>query len=170
MRLNVMCGRHILEGWTNVDIQRSPRAKRDPDVFSDAKAIALPDGCADELMVIHGLEHFYRWEAPIALREWRRLLKPGGHLVLELPDLVKCCRNVIAGLPGKDRADQLGMWGLYGDPRAEDPFMCHRWGWSPQTLGALLTELGFVEIKEETTQWHRLGRENRDMRIVARRA
>jgi len=172
MRLNVMCGRHVLEGWTNCDIQRSPHAKREPEVKADARSIPLPDGCADELMVIHGLEHYYRWEAPAALKEWRRLLKPGGLLVLELPNILKGCQNVLdAEKSGDERTlTRLGMWALYGDPSHEDPFMVHRWGWSPASLRAVLAELGFVGIKEEPTQWHSIGKQNRDMRIVASKA
>lgn len=167
MRLNVMCGRHVLNGWTNVDIVRAPLAERNPDIMSDAKAIPLPDACARELMVIHGFEHFYPWEAELALSEWRRLLQPGGLLVLELPDLLKCCRNVLEGAKGRGHPDQLGMWGLYGDPRDEDPYMMHRWGWSPATLSDFLSARGFTNIREKPTEWHRPGKLVRDMRIEA---
>ena len=168
VRLNVGCGRHVLDGWTNVDVQRSPRAKRDPEIFSDARSIPLPDECADELMAIHVFEHFYRWEAEDVLAEWRRLLKPSGKLILELPDLEKCCRNVIdGGMKGGKDQDQLGMWGLYGDPRERDPYMIHRWAWTPRTLGDLLAANGFRAIKERPTEWHPAGRAHRDMRIEA---
>lgn len=171
MKLNVCAGRHILDGWTNVDIQASPRASRPPDILADAKAIPLPDGCADELMCIHGFEHFYRWEVDALITEWKRLLKVGGKLVLELPDLLKCCENIITGFTfgGKD-PDQSGMWGLFGDPRESDPYMNHRWGWSPKTLRHFLKMHGFVDIIDVATQWHPAGRVHRDMRIEARKA
>lgn len=144
----------------NVDAVASPYAKRPPDILSDAKKIPLPDGCARELMAIHVLEHFYRWEVPAVLAEWARLLESGGRLVLELPDLRKCCQNVLAG-----REDQQTMWGLYGDPRTGDPYMTHRWGWTFQTLQPLLAEAGFRRLAEHPTQWHVAGRKHRDMRI-----
>lgn len=171
MKLNLMCGRHVLDGWTNVDIQPSPRAKRPPDILSDAKSIPLPTECADELMVIHGFEHFYRWEVDTVMKEWHRLLKVGGKLVLELPDLIKCCENVLNGFTvgGKD-PDQNGMWGLYGDPRDADPYMNHRWAWSPKTLRHFLKMHGFTDIIDAETQWHPAGRIHRDMRIEARKA
>lgn len=169
MRLNLGCGRHVLDGWTNVDAQVSSMAKRPPEILCDLKSIPLPDGCADEAMAIHVFEHFYRWESPIVLAEWRRLLRPGATLVLELPDLEKCCRNILEGRAGKGHPDQLGMWGIYGDPRDADPFMTHRWGWTPKTLKALLEERGFVDVRHEPTKWHSSGREWRDMRLVSRR-
>lgn len=144
----------------NVDAVVSPYAVRPPEVLGDVGKIPLPDGCAVELMAIHVLEHVYRWQVPAVLAEWHRLLAPGGRLVLEMPDLVKCCKNVLAG-----REDQQTMWGLYGDPRTGDPFMVHRWGWTFQTLAPLLQEVGFRKLAERPTQWHVAGRKHRDFRV-----
>ena len=170
MKLNVCCGRRVLDGWTNVDVEASPQAPHPPEILADARHIPLSDECADELMVIHGFEHFYRWECDVVIVEWKRLLKTGGLLVLELPDLIKCCQNVLSGLMlgGKD-PDQLGMWGLYGDPREENPYMVHRWDWTPKSLRTFLKQHGFVNIVDAETQWHPAGRRARDMRIEARK-
>lgn len=173
MRLNVCCGRHVLEGWTNVDIVAStnPKARgRVPQVLADVRSIPLPDGCADELMCIHGFEHFFVWEAPDLLREWRRLLRPGGRLILELPDVVKCALNLVERYTVKDKhPDQYSMWGIYGDPTTSDPFMMHKWGWHPGTLIPFLEQHGFVDAAEGEPQWHAGGKTRRDMRITARR-
>lgn len=169
-KLNLGCGRHVLDGWVNVDVQVSLKAPRSPEILCDLKTIPLPDGCAEEVMAIHVFEHFYFWETPAVLAEWRRLLTPGGSLVLELPNLMKCCRNILEGRTlargGKD-PDQLGMWGLFGDPRDNDPYMTHRWGWTPKTLRSLLESSGFAEVRETMPKWHRAGRDHRDMRLEA---
>jgi len=120
-------------------------------------------------MAIHVWEHFYRWQCDDVIGEWRRLLKPGGLLVLELPDFWKCCRNVVESVKGK-HPDQLSMWGCYGDPTGHDEFMAHRWGWTPQTLGEFLKANGFASIAEKPTQFHRAGKDLRDMRIEAIKA
>lgn len=171
MRLNIGCGARVLDGWTNCDIVRNPAAPRDPEILCDAKAIPLPDGCADVAQAIHVFEHFYRWEAEGVLREWRRLLKPGGLLILELPNLVKCCENFLSGRKrgGKD-PDQLARWGIYGDPRTGDKFMNHPWGYSPDEVIDLLHANGFADAVERPTQFHPAGRAHRDMRIEARAA
>ena len=172
MKINLFCGRHVLDGWTNVDVVPSPKAPRPPEILAGALSVPLPDGCADEIMAIHGFEHLYRWEAPQALAEWRRLLKPGGLLVLEMPDVKKCAKNLIRFIETEDvkSLDSLAMFGLYGDPGYQDPFMCHRWGWTPKTLKPLLKANGFTEIREAETQWHAIGKKHRDFRIEARRA
>lgn len=167
IKLNIGCGGRRLPGYVGVDAVERPAA----DIIATAEKIPLPDGCANEIIAIHLWEHFYYFDCPAVIAEWRRLLRPGGTLILELPNLIKCCQNILDGRVrvGK-HPDQLGMWGAFGDPREGDPFMAHRWGWSPQTLTAFLAEHGFVKIKERQTQWHSAGRDFRDMRIEARKA
>jgi len=169
MRLHIGCGPRVLDDWTNIDVQRHPDAPRDPEILAHAKSVPLGDATAVTIMAIHLWEHFYRWECEEVIREWRRLLRPGGNLILELPDLEKCCRNILEGYEGK-HPGQLGMWGLYGDPRTQDPYMCHRWGWTPTSIKAFLKHHGFVRIHEAPTQYHPTGRERRDMRIECTRA
>jgi len=171
VRIHVGCGKRVLDGWTNVDVQHLSGAPRAPEIISDVRTIPLPDGCADELMAIHLWEHFVRWECEAVIGEWRRLLKPGGLLVLELPDLLKCARNLLelAGKGGKP-LQQMAMWGIFGDDTLKDHYMTHRWGWWPASLREFLAANGFHKVVEATPQWHPAGRERRDMRIEARKA
>jgi ubiquinone/menaquinone biosynthesis C-methylase UbiE len=168
MRLNIGCGSRRLPGYTGVD---AVATRSGVDIVAPAHRIPLEDGCADEILAVHLWEHFYRWECDIVIKEWRRVLKVGGLLVLELPNLRKCCENLISGraIPGK-HPDQLAYWGIYGDPTTSDPFMVHRWGWTPQTLSAFLLDHGFAGIAEKPTQFHPIGRDIRDMRIEALKA
>ena len=170
LRLNLGCGRHVLDGWFNIDVEASPLSSRAPDMISDARRIDLPDGCASEIMAIHLWEHFYRWECDEVVVEWGRLLRHGGKLVLEMPDLFKFCQNILEERKrGGKHLDQLGMWGLYGDQREKNPLMVHRWGWTYKTLALFLKENGFMDTEEKITQWHPAGRQHRDFRIEATR-
>lgn len=169
MRLNLGCGHRVADGWYNVDIEHNPKAPRAPELLCDLKKIPLVDGCADTIRAIHVFEHFYRWECEGVLKEWGRLLKPGGLMILELPDLIKCCKNIIKGREGRHK-DQLGRWGLYGDPRDENKYMCHPWGWAPEELMSLLQDNGFKDTKHLPTEFHSCGRDHRDMRIEAVKA
>jgi SAM-dependent methyltransferase len=167
MKLNIGCGGRRIPGYTGVDAVQRPAA----DIVAPAHAIPLKAGSVHEILAVHLWEHFHPWQCPKVITEWKRLLRPGGVLVLELPDLVKCCQNVISGaMVGGKHPDQLGMWGLYGDPRESDPYMSHRWGWTPKTLEAFLLEHGFTDIEHQPTQWHPAGRDHRDMRITAKKA
>lgn len=169
MKLHLGCGKHVLDGWINIDAAAS-RGGKPPDIIADLRKIPMPDGCADTAMAIHVIEHFYRWEVPAVLAEWRRLLCPGGILVLECPDVLKCAaellRNPNSGLDGP-KGDQMHMWGVYGDPGHKDPLMCHRWGWHPATLARELKLAGFRNVVTgEKPEWHG-SREKRDMRVTA---
>jgi len=161
MKIHLACGKHILDGWTNCDMVRHSKAPRDPDIFCDVSDVPLPDACADELLSVHILEHFYHWEVAGVLAEWARLLKPGGKIVIEMPDIVKASRNLING-----GTDQMAMWPIFGDQTLQDPLMCHKWGWTFETIKPLLKQTGFTEIRERNPEWH--GRKTtRDFRVEA---
>lgn len=169
LKINLGCGKHTLEGWFCVDKVKHPKASRDPDLYSDVTKLNLPDGCAAVIMAIHVFEHFYKWECDALLTEWKRLLQTDGTLILEMPDLLKACRNISQGRQDGNHPDQLGLWALYGDPRTQDPLMCHRWAWTFSTIKPLLAKHGFIHIAEGETKWHPNGRGVRDFRVTARK-
>ena len=173
MKINFACGKQTWAGFYCIDAVRDPRASRDPDLLHALaftpegdvlNPVPLADGVASELHSYHFLEHVYAWEAPALVREWARLLKPAGLLVLELPDLRKACENVLQG-----RNDQMTMWPLYGDPSHRSVWMCHRWGYTPETVTQLLHDNGFRDIRVLQPQTHG-AKLKRDMRVEAVKA
>lgn len=57
------------------------------DVMCDAKKLDLfASQSCDTIFSSHLLEHFEYEELPSILQDWCRVLKPGGHLILYLPD------------------------------------------------------------------------------------
>lgn len=83
-RLNWGCGEHLGAGWINSDAKRAPGI----DLVADVRAgLPLDEGSIDYAVSVHALpELSYREQLP-ALRELRRVLRPGGALRLVLPDL-----------------------------------------------------------------------------------
>ncbi len=165
MKINVGCGGRRIAGYTGVDVVDRSGAV---DILAPADKIPLPDESCDEVLAVHVIEHVYEWEASDLLREWYRLLKPDGLLVLELPDIVKCARNIVDGVKGK-HPDQLGLWGVFGDNRLRDPWMMHKWGWSFATLAPRVRGVGFVNVVEKDTAFHAAGYKVRDFRLEARK-
>jgi 2-polyprenyl-3-methyl-5-hydroxy-6-metoxy-1,4-benzoquinol methylase len=78
------------EGWEVLGIDPDRNSCRHatqklniPTIASTLDAAALPDESADVVLMLHVIEHL---PDPVAtLREINRVLKPGGHLVLETP-------------------------------------------------------------------------------------
>lgn len=84
--LHLGCGRIDAPGFINVDA--IPR-KHVHHVLSLANLGPFADGSVDFVYVSHALEHFSHAVVPRVLREWYRVLKPGGRLCLSVPDFDK---------------------------------------------------------------------------------
>jgi hypothetical protein len=166
-KLNLGCGDKILKGYINVDIVNE-RAGFQPDVVCNINNLTVfEDDFADEIMAIHVVEHFWRWEISDVIKEWMRVLKPKGKLILECPNLLSACQELIKdpiNFAKPDKNGQKTMWVFYGDPSWKDPLMMQKWGYTPQSLGQLMHECGLKEIKQERAQFKL--REPRDMRIT----
>lgn len=163
VKLNIGCGSRVLDGWINIDLvsrETTKKVKKEPDVISDIRKIPLEDDYADEAMAIHVLEHFHPWEVTPLMKEWIRLLKPGGKLVIEVPDIEKVAAYIVSGI----RKPSYTTWPLYGDPSYMDPLMCHKWGYTVDSLKELMKSVGLVNVAREAAQYH--FKEERDMRMV----
>jgi SAM-dependent methyltransferase len=163
-RLHLGCGDKILPGYVNVDIV-DERAGKKPDYQCDIRHLTFKNDVADEVLTVHVIEHFYYWEALAVMTEWTRVLKPGGRMVCETPNLVEACMELLkdpkanAGPKG-----QRTMWVFYGDPKWKDPLMCHKWLYTPWSLADLMSESGLKNVHMEPAQFKL--REPRDMRLV----
>jgi predicted SAM-dependent methyltransferase len=154
MRLHLGCGKRRLEGWINCDLH-------DSDMDMDIRALPFEDNSADEILAVHVCEHFYVLDILSVLKEWQRVLKPGGTIALELPCLDKVIAHFINGNPAN-----MTLWPLYGDPHTHkdgEPAL-HKWCWSLISFRRLLEQAGFTEITEETPHYHV---PSRDMRFTA---
>ena len=138
IRLNLGSGLKKVEGFLNVDLML------DADIVADVRNLdMIEDDYADEILASHIIEHFYEWEAVPLLREWLRVMKPGGLISIECPNIQFCAAMFLHG----GCSDRFTMWGLYGDPSHKNPLMCHKWGYTPYTLAEKMAQAGFVEIK-----------------------
>ena len=160
--LNVGCGQRAIsilgsslpaEGWRELRLDIDPKV--DPDIVASMTDMTLvPDGSVDAVWSSHNLEHLDPHEAPVALREFLRVLKPGGTLLLTVPDL-----QAVAKLVAEERLDETLYESRQGPIRpldvvygygpalaAGNRFMAHRSGYTPNLLGRLLQETGFEPV------------------------
>lgn len=165
-RFNLGCGDKILPGYINVDVASS-RGGKTPDLLCDLRRLSLADSIASEVLAVHVIEHFWRWDVEAVLREWLRVLAPGGQLIIECPNLVNACKALLddpVQAAEQDTRGRMTMWVFYGDPAWRDPLMTHKWAYTPESLIRLLENLGYVNVRQEPAQFKM--REPRDMRVV----
>lgn len=86
----------------------------------------------------HVLEHLLPWDAPIALGELHKVMRPGATLEISVPDLALCSRLVLEG--------NTQIFENIFSPHEEEE-QRHRWGYTMSTLTNVLSNAGFVEIK-----------------------
>jgi SAM-dependent methyltransferase len=147
--LHVGCGSDPLPDWlqtfseTRLDI--SPEVS--PDIV--ASMLDMGDiGPYDAVLCQHALEHLFEHEVAQAVSEFRRVLKPGGHLIVIVPDLqdVQATEEVLLMSPA---GPITGLDMIYGYRKAipSNPHMQHKTGFMADTLRKVLT--GFSKVSVE---------------------
>lgn len=130
LRLNVGSGQRRFEGpgWINLDVACRP-PDQVPDVLADARGLPFPDATMALVLLNQVYEHFHLSEGRPVLLEAYRVLKPGGSLVLTVPDIRVLAQRWLT----RQISDYIfavnvyGAWqGLDGDD--------HHWLWSYETL------------------------------------
>jgi predicted SAM-dependent methyltransferase len=143
IRLNLGSGLTPVPGFVNVDaLEDAPGV----DVVADIGGrLPFEDGAADLIYASHLLEHFPTDAVPELLAEWRRVLRPGGALLLAVPDL-----EVVASMLRKRKGwftPPHAPWVavIYGGQKDEYDF--HKTGFTAPWLAHLMREAGFGEIE-----------------------
>lgn len=138
MRIHLGCGKRDWPGWTNVDGADFPHV-----VHYDVTLQHFHSDQADLLYSSHLLEYFDRDEGLEVLKNWYRVLKPGGVLRLAVPDW----DNMIHALrfKGLGLEDILGP--LYGKMQMDDRTIYHKTVYNYYELKAALKEAGFMNIR-----------------------
>jgi len=115
---------------------------------------AVQDASVDAVFSSHNIEHLYPHEVPLALKEFIRVLKPEGFLVVTCPDLQSVC-----ALIAEDKLTDPAYTApagpitpldiLYGYRPAlakGNLFMAHRCGFTQKVLTGTLNANGFVTV------------------------
>lgn len=126
-----------------------------PDVIgtmTDMSAVAAES--VDAIFSSHNIEHLYPHEVPLALKEFIRVLKPVGFLVVTCPDMQSVC-----ALVAQDKLTQPAYTSpagpitpldiLYGHSLAMaqgNLYMAHRCGFTRKVLQATLQAAGFQSL------------------------
>lgn len=85
MKINIGCGRDYREGWFNTDM--SPEVKCEQRMDIGQGALDVADNTAELVYISGVLEQIgENWQLIHALNECHRVLKPGGKIVIVVPN------------------------------------------------------------------------------------
>ncbi len=169
IKLHLGCGGEKWKDFLNVDLNPAKPGEKDSsrngcvaEVFADMRNLGLPDNCVDEIFTSHTIDHFTRWEGLDMIKDWLRMLKPGGRIVMEAADFRRCILWLFH--PSK-RKRYLARTQFYGNQWDRIEYETHRYLWSSNELRNELLKLGFSKVTvSHRTETHHPGR---DMRVVA---
>lgn len=129
--LNVGSGQRPFDqskGWINIDcVEREGMPK--PDLIADGKNIPCKDNYADYVVLHHVLEHFGCGEGIDLIKEAHRVLKPGGSLIVCVPDMAALNHGWFVGKINT----QIYMTCVYGAYMGSEEDR-HKWGYCGGSL------------------------------------
>lgn len=169
VRLHLGCGGERMDGFVNVDlyphdstVEDSSRFGCVADVFADMRELGLGDNSVAEIFTTHTLEHFTRWEAVDMLKDWCRMCREGGRVVIETPRFLSCVLGVLMPIP---MLRKMARSQFYGNQKDRLNYETHRYVWGGHELSATLREIGFRQV---SVSWFpHTHCKFRDMRVVA---
>ena len=133
MKLDIGGGKEPREGYTNVD-----GYVIGPDVINaDAGDLPFPDNSIEAINSSHNLEHIEKRKVVPTLKEFYRVLQPGGVLEIEVPSLVWCCMNWLMHPDNGWNMDTI-----FGNQ--DDAGQFHYTGFTPEIMFDYLAQAGFT--------------------------
>ncbi|MFH1914857.1 MAG: class I SAM-dependent methyltransferase [Pseudomonadota bacterium] len=140
--------------WQEIRLDINPDVQ--PDIVGDIRRMPeVAAKCYDAIYSSHNLEHMYPHEVPLALAEFYRVLKPGGHALVTCPDIQIIAAyiangNLLEPVYTSPAGPISPLDILYGHrPSLErgNLFMAHHTAFTSQTLAQAMSEAGFVSIR-----------------------
>jgi SAM-dependent methyltransferase len=181
-KINLGCGRNLIEGWLNLDNSPSAIFAKIPlvketlfrfglinkSIYENewskgiiwhdvTKGLPYADGTIDKVYSSHMLEHMDHKAGELVIRECYRVLKPGGIFRLVVPDLMFHARRYL------QRVEQVGsisrephddfLWNIYGAYLSpRRKGAYHRYMYDWPTLRLLLQDAGFRHLVNQEYQ------------------
>ncbi|MGB1539700.1 MAG: class I SAM-dependent methyltransferase, partial [Rickettsiales bacterium] len=139
--------------WEEVRLDIDPKTK--PDIVADMLDMKdVSNASMDAVYSSHNVEHLYAHEIPKAFKEFFRVLKPGGVLLMATPDTQSVAAYVAEGMLEEPLYDSPSgpicpIDILYGWRKAiaeGNTFMAHKSGMTAKSLAQHLLQCGFSNL------------------------
>lgn len=172
IKLHLGNGTVYLKNWINIDM-KGPLAKDCPeivernktiidkyykfpfrqnkdnnvtDMIMDVRKLDFKDNSVDEILCVNLIDHLKKEDFLVALKEWRRVLKVGGSLIIDVDDRQKQAEILTSAETNEEIEWALRL--IYCDHVSEG--RTHFWGYLPDYLKDILEKNGFKFIWKKT--------------------
>ncbi len=164
-KINIGCGNIPLEGYINIDPHYYPGTRNllvdkklaemwntdhsdSPWTYGDARTLSWLDDSFDEIICVHALEHLDMDDGNQAIKKMYRILKPGGFIEIEVPDLIKACK-LAQEVHIEEYSKWLRVMGLFnGTTGGEREGQYHLCMYTKEALQLRLEQAGFKDVVE----------------------
>jgi len=145
--------------WQEIRVDIDPQVK--PDVITSTTDLShFQNHSVDAVYSSHNLEHLYIHDVQAALKEFVRVLKPNGFVLITLPDLQAIAQKVVEGeLDTTAYTSKMGpitafdmLYGHKKTVQEGNSYMAHNSGFTAKSLGQLLLATGFEEVRVKRGQ------------------
>ena len=157
--LHVGCGPNYKDKIKGFNNERWKEVRFDidetvnPDIIETLTDMnSVETGSMDAVYSSHNIEHIYPHEVPIALKEFYRVLKDDGIVVLTCPDLQRVCEAVVNNKLTETLYKTSGgypispidiLYGWRGPLKKGNHYMAHKTGFTYSVLNNELLQAGF---------------------------
>jgi SAM-dependent methyltransferase len=172
VKLHLANGTVYLDGWTNIDMIgllakdypeladrnrttiekyykfpfRQNKDNNVTDIIMDVRKLDYYNESVDEILCVNLIDHLKKEEFIEALKEWKRVLKVGGTLIIDVDDRRKQAEILTSAETNEEIEWALRL--IYCDHAKEG--RTHFWGYTSSYLRDILERNGFEFVWEKT--------------------
>jgi len=142
------------EHWMEVRVDIDPRTK--PNIVASVTNMpGVPSEGADAVLSSHTHEHLNDHEVAQGFDEIYRVLKKGGFLLMNVPDLAAVAQLVVDGRSDEVIYDSKAgpvrpidmLFGHQDSIKRGNSFMAHRTGFTAERLQSFCLNAGFLDVR-----------------------
>lgn len=148
------------EDWMEVRVDIDKRVK--PNIVATVTDMqGVPDERSHAVFSSHAHEHLNDFEVEKGFAEIYRVLRPGGFLLMNVPDLKQVAQMIVDGQADEVLYDSKAgpvrpidmMFGHQLSVKKGNAYMSHRTGFTAERLERFCLEAGFVDVRVRTGRY-----------------
>ncbi|MGW3389826.1 class I SAM-dependent methyltransferase [Streptomyces cinereoruber] len=161
----ILAGHRIVGvDWSHDALHRArPRMSHVVRGEVDGGGLPFADGCADAVLFSEVIEHLV--DPDRAMDELRRVLRPGGHLMLSTPNLAAWYNRALLLAGRQPVFSEVSLRGIHGRPGTE--VVGHLRLFTARALRSFLRSAGFEDVRVSAAPFHGVPR---GLRLIDRAA